>query len=75
MNRHAQQRNAQRASDQRAISAFWSRAEKHRGEQLIAAKAILETPASIAQNGGEGAAVVAWARLTLRNDAERRAAR
>ena len=65
------QRNARRAADRKAISAFWDRAEKHRGEQVEAATAIVK---DVVRYGGESAAVVAWARLTLRNDAERRAA-
>jgi hypothetical protein len=71
LTRVAPQRNAQRASDQKAIGAFWSRAEKQRGEQVEAATAIT---GDVAKYGGEGAAVVAWARLSLRDDAERRAA-
>lgn len=69
---HASQRHAARASDRKAIGAFWVKAEKHRGEQLEAAKAILQ---DVAKYGGEASAVVAWARLTIRNDAERKAAR
>jgi len=64
--RHAQQRNATRSADIRAVSAFWARAERYRGEQLEAAKAILETPASIARNGGEASATVVWARMAVR---------
>jgi len=71
---HAQQRHVQRATDRKAVSAFWARAERYRDEQLVAAKAILETPTSIAQNGGEGSAVVSWARLALLHEAERKAA-
>jgi len=71
VNRFAQQRYAQRASGRKAISAFWAKAERHRSEQLEAAKAILQ---DVAKYGGEAAAVVAWARLTIRNDAERKAA-
>ena len=52
---------AQRADERRAVKGFWAKAERHRGEQLIAARAILETPATIAKNGGEGSAVVSWA--------------
>jgi len=70
----AQQRHAQRASESRAVKGFWAKVERYRDEQLAAAKAILETPASIAQNGGEGSAVVAWARLALVHYAERKAA-
>ena len=71
MNRFDQQRNIQRASNQKAISAFWSRSEKHRGEQVEAAGVIVK---DVAKYGGEGAAVVAWARLTQRNEVEREAA-
>lgn len=74
MNHAANQHHAQRAGDRRAVAGFWTRAERHRGEQLVAARAILETPASIARNGGEGSAVVTWARLALLHDAERKAA-
>jgi hypothetical protein len=71
---HAARHHAARASERKAVSAFWAKADKHSAEKLEAAKAILETPASIAQNGGEGSAVVSWARLALVHAAERMAA-
>ena len=75
MNRFAQQRQAGRAADQKAVAGFWAKADKYNAEKVEAATVILATPDSIKKHGGEGAAVVAWARLTLRNDAERKAAR
>lgn len=71
MNRVSQQRGARRASERKAISAFWAKAEKYNTEKLEAAKAILE---DIEKYGGEPAAVVDWARLAILHDAERKAA-
>ena len=71
MNRVSQQRPAGRADDRKAIGRFWAKAERYNAEKLEAAKAILE---DAGKYGGEAAAVVAWARLTLRNAAERKAA-
>lgn len=71
MNRFAQQRNVQRADNRKAISAFWTRAEKHRAEQVETAQIILK---DVAKYGGGTAGVVISARIVLRNEAERKAA-
>ena len=61
--RHAQERVA----TNKAISTFWSRAERSRAEQLKAAEAILEDPGKYQ---GEEAAVVIWARTVVRRQKE-----
>jgi len=63
--------HSQRADDRKAISAFWSKAEKHNAEKLEAAKAVLR---DIPKYGGEASGVVISARIVLRNAAERKAA-
>ena len=59
------------ATERMAVKTFWDRASKFGGQNLAAARAILEDPE---KHGGEGAGLVVWARLTLRHEAERQAA-
>lgn len=61
-----QRRAQQRVATKKAISTFWSRAERGRAE-LKAAEAILEDPGKYQ---GEQAAVVIWARMTVRRQEE-----
>jgi hypothetical protein len=68
----SQQRHAQRATESKAIGAFWVKAEKRNAEKLEAAKVIL---GDVAKYGGEAAGVVISARIVLRNEAEWMAAR
>ena len=63
-------RHADRGSHLKAVSAFWARVEKYHAEKLTAAKAILE---DVAKYQGEQAAVVIWARMTVRKAGERKA--
>ena len=72
MNRFTQQRNVQRASERKAISAFWAKVDRYNAEKIAAANVVL---ADIEKYGGETAGVVLSARIVLRNEAERRAAR
>ena len=62
-----QRRARQRVATQKAISAFWSRAERNNAEQLTAAGAIL---GGVAKYQGEQAAVVIWARTVVRRQKE-----
>ncbi len=62
-----QRRAQQRVATNKAISAFWSRAERNNAQQLIAAEAILEDPEKYQ---GEQAAVVIWARTVVRREEE-----
>ena len=62
-----QRRAQQRVATKKAISTFWSRAERNHAEQLVAAKAILEAPEKYQ---GEQAAVVIWARTVVRRKEE-----
>ena len=62
-----QRRARQRVATKKAISTFWSRAERGRAEQLKAAEAILEDPGKYQ---GEQAAVVIWARTVVRREKE-----
>jgi hypothetical protein len=59
------------ATERQAVKTYWSRGERFADENCSAARIILS---DTARHGGEGAALVQWARLALRHEAERQAA-
>lgn len=62
---------ADRGIERRAVKLFWQRAEGYREQNVLAAKIILASRASIESFGGYYGGLVQWARLTLRREAAR----
>jgi hypothetical protein len=63
--------HAARAEERKAIKGFWARAEKFSDENRIAAEIIVS---DVERYGGEGSALVQWARRAIQREAEKQAA-